>query len=99
MKYLGATKIKPLVVGSRIVLVLQGLFHYLHSHLQPWFTADVQAIRDEPDIASLMEGNYVGIHIRRTDKLIYDGGGKEAIPTEVRARRNIRHVLRTSGYQ
>eukprot|EP00903_Cladosiphon_okamuranus_P007636 g7405.t1 len=53
--------------------ILAKLYDYMHSHLQPWFKADVQAILDEPDIAALRQGKYVGMHIRRTDKLIYDG--------------------------
>ena len=49
---------------------LQKLHDYLHSHLQPWFKADVHAILDEPDVAAVREGRYVGMHIRRGDKKI-----------------------------
>eukprot|EP00903_Cladosiphon_okamuranus_P007624 g7393.t1 len=49
------------------------LYDYMHSYLQPWFKADVQSMLDEPDIAALREEKYVGMHIRRTDKIIYDG--------------------------
>lgn len=63
----------------------------MHSHVQPWFKADVEAILDEPDIAAVREGKYVGMHIRRTDKI---NDGVTLTPTEVRARRrNTRHVL------
>lgn len=53
--------------------ILQQLFEYLHEHLQPWFKADAQAVLDEPDIAALRGSKYVSMHIRRTDKQIYDG--------------------------
>ena len=46
----------------------QMLYDYLHSHLQPWFKADVQAILDEPEINTLRAEKYVSLHIRRTDK-------------------------------
>lgn len=44
------------------------LVDHLHSYLQPWFKADIQRILDEPDIAEMRNGKYVGMHIRRTDK-------------------------------
>lgn len=59
----------------------QKLYDYMYSHVQPWFKADIQAILDEPDIAALRRGRYIGMHIRRTDKLIYDGA--KLTPTEV----------------
>ncbi|CBN75391.1 hypothetical protein Esi_0090_0082 [Ectocarpus siliculosus] len=46
----------------------QMLVDHLHSYLQPWFKADIQRILDEPDIAEMRNGKYVGMHIRRTDK-------------------------------
>lgn len=51
-----------------LFFAVQKLFDYLHSHHPPWFKADVQAILDEPDIAAMREGIYVGMHIRRGDK-------------------------------
>ncbi|CAM9674084.1 unnamed protein product [Ectocarpus fasciculatus] len=48
--------------------VLAMLVDHLHSYLQPWFKADIQRILDEPDIAEMRNGKYVGMHIRRTDK-------------------------------
>lgn len=50
------------------VRFFQRLYDYLHSNVQPWFKADVQAILDEPDVAAVREGKYVGMHIRRGDK-------------------------------
>ena len=58
---------------TRFRLCFQQLFDYLHEYLQPWFKADVEAILAEPDIATLRSGRFVGMHIRRTDKQIYDG--------------------------
>eukprot|EP00903_Cladosiphon_okamuranus_P007627 g7396.t1 len=54
--------------------LLAMLYEHLTSHLQPWFKADVEAILAEPDIAAVRAGTYVSMHIRRTDKQIYDGG-------------------------
>lgn len=51
-------------------LAFQRLFDYLHSHLQPWFRADVEAILNEPDLVAVGEGEYVSMHIRRGDKLL-----------------------------
>lgn len=53
-------------------LVAQMLYEHLNSHLQPWFEADVQALLAEPDIAAVRAGKYVSMHIRRTDKQIFD---------------------------
>lgn len=50
------------------VFLRQMLVDHLHSYLQPWFKADIQRILDEPDIAEIRNGKYVGMHIRRTDK-------------------------------
>ena len=58
---------------TRFRLCFQQLFDYLHEYLQPWFKADVEAILAEADIATLRSGRFVGMHIRRTDKQIYDG--------------------------
>lgn len=46
----------------------QMLYDYVHSHLQPWFEADVQAIIDEPGVTTLRGEKYASMHIRRTDK-------------------------------
>lgn len=46
------------------------LLDYLYSHFQPWFEGAVRAILDEPGITALAQGTYVGIHIRRTDKIL-----------------------------
>lgn len=48
------------------------LHEHLSSHVQPWFKADVEALLAEPDIAAVRTGKYVSMHIRRTDKQIYD---------------------------
>lgn len=50
------------------VCIWQMLHNLLHTNIQPWFKADVQAILGEPDIATMRSGKYVGLHIRRTDK-------------------------------
>lgn len=56
------------VILCPVHVVFQILYDYLHSNLQPWFEADVQAILDEPDITTLRGEEYIGMHIRRTDK-------------------------------
>ncbi|CAM9383799.1 unnamed protein product [Ectocarpus sp. 6 AP-2014] len=55
-------------LGYSMLEVMAMLHNLLHTHIQPWFKADVQAILDEPDIAAMRSGKYVGLHIRRTDK-------------------------------
>eukprot|EP00903_Cladosiphon_okamuranus_P007625 g7394.t1 len=77
-----ASAVKASLMGSGVDLMdaIAKLYDFIYSHAQPWFKADVQAILDEPDIAALREGKYVGMHIRRTDKLIYDGA--QLTPTE-----------------
>eukprot|EP00903_Cladosiphon_okamuranus_P007629 g7398.t1 len=62
--------IQAAIAGSDVDLidVVARLYDYLNSHVQPWFKDDVQAILDEPDVAAVREGKYVGMHIRRGDK-------------------------------
>ncbi|CAM9879742.1 unnamed protein product [Ectocarpus sp. 8 AP-2014] len=55
-------------LGYSMLEVMAMLHNLLHTHIQPWFKADVQAILDEPGIAAMRSGKYVGLHIRRTDK-------------------------------
>ncbi|CAM9804238.1 unnamed protein product [Ectocarpus sp. 8 AP-2014] len=63
------------IAGSGVELmgVFANLYEYMLSHLQPWCEADIQSVLEEEDIAKIRRGNYVGMHIRRTDKIIYDG--------------------------
>lgn len=68
---------------SPVALAFQKLYDYINSYLQPWFKADVQALLDQPDIAAARKGNYVGMHIRRTDKQVFDRA--KFVPTEVKA--------------
>eukprot|EP00903_Cladosiphon_okamuranus_P013102 g12221.t1 len=53
------------------------LLDHVYSHFQKWFENDIAAILNEPSIATLRQGKYMGVHVRRTDKLLY-----EAIKTE-----------------
>ena len=48
----------------------QDILDYLHSHWQPWVKRDIKTILDERTIAAVRDGPYVGIHVRRGDKLI-----------------------------
>ena len=59
----------------------QMLLEHVYSHFQPWFEDAVSAILDESAIAALRRGKYVGVHIRRTDKLVSEA---EETETEVR---------------
>ncbi|CAN0505506.1 unnamed protein product, partial [Ectocarpus sp. 12 AP-2014] len=67
--------IQDSIAGSGVELmeVFANLYEYMLSHLQPWCKADIQSILEEQDIAKIRQENYVGMHIRRTDKIIYDG--------------------------
>eukprot|EP00752_Nemacystus_decipiens_P013005 g11506.t1 len=49
---------------------LARLLDHIYSHFQPWFEDAVSEILDEPAIAALRRGKYVGFHIRRTDKIV-----------------------------
>ncbi|CAM9522581.1 unnamed protein product, partial [Ectocarpus sp. 12 AP-2014] len=70
--------IRDAIAGSGVELmkVLANLYEYMLSHLQPWCKADIQSILEEEDIAKMREGNYVAMHIRRTDKILIDGAQK-----------------------
>ncbi|CAM9473235.1 unnamed protein product [Ectocarpus sp. 13 AM-2016] len=59
--------------GVELMEAFANLYEYILSHLQPWCEADIQSILEEDDIVKMRQGNYVGMHIRRTDKIIYDG--------------------------
>ncbi|CAN0466623.1 unnamed protein product [Ectocarpus sp. 12 AP-2014] len=67
--------IQDSIAGSGVELmeVFANLYEYMLLHLQPWCKADIQSILEEEDIAKIRQENYVGMHIRRTDKIIYDG--------------------------
>ena len=45
------------------------MLDYLHSHWQPWLKRDIQSILDEPATAAVREVPYIGMHVRRGDKL------------------------------
>ena len=68
------------------------LYEHLTAYFQPWFKADVEAILAEPDIAAVRAGKYVSMHIRRTDKQLFDGD--PLTETEVGA-----HVQRASLFR
>ncbi|CAM9245302.1 unnamed protein product [Ectocarpus sp. 13 AM-2016] len=63
--------IQDAIAGSGVELmeVFANLYEYMLSHLQPWCKADIQSILEEKDIARMRQQNYVGMHIRRTDKI------------------------------
>lgn len=48
----------------------QMLLDHIYSYFQPWFEDAISAILNEPPIAALRQGKYVGVHIRRTDKIV-----------------------------
>ena len=58
----------------------QVVLDYFHSHWQPWVKRDIQAILDGPTIAPVRDGPYVGIHVRRSDKI---GAGGETHDVQV----------------
>ncbi|CAM9619263.1 unnamed protein product [Ectocarpus fasciculatus] len=66
-------------LGFSMLEVMAMLHNLLHTHVQPWFKADVEAILDKPDVAAMRSGKYIGIHIRRTDK------AKEVQPVKTKA--------------
>lgn len=45
------------------------LADHLMSHLQPWLVDDIHAILNEPEPAAVKGHRYIGIHVRRGDKL------------------------------
>ena len=45
------------------------LANHLLSHLQPWLLDDMHSILNEPEAASVRGGKYIGIHVRRGDKI------------------------------
>lgn len=56
--------------SARLQRYLQILLRYLHSHRQFWVKRDTRAILDEPEVAGVRDFPYLGIHVRRGDKLI-----------------------------
>lgn len=48
----------------------QVLLDYLHSHRQPWLKRDIELVLEEPEIAPVWKEAYVGMHVRRGDKLV-----------------------------
>lgn len=51
------------------IVTEQAVINYIHSHRQVWVNKDMQLILDEPRIAALKDGPFVGIHVRRGDKI------------------------------
>lgn len=49
---------------------------YIHSFLQPWVKHDMRLMLREPDIAAVRAGKYISMHVRRTDKLVYNEAKK-----------------------
>lgn len=45
------------------------LADHIMSHLQPWVLDDIQALLSEPELSAVRARKYVGIHVRRGDKL------------------------------
>ncbi|CAN0115382.1 unnamed protein product [Ascophyllum nodosum] len=64
--------------GIDILAAKAAVLDYFHSHWQPWVKRDIQAILDGPTIAPVRDGPYVGIHVRRSDK-INAGGQKHEV--------------------
>ena len=60
----------------------QALLGYLHSHRQPWLKKDIERVLGESEIAPVRAGAYIGIHVRRGDKLLHEARRHE---TEVGA--------------
>ena len=55
-----------------VISVEQALLDYLHSHRQPWLKRDIELVLEEPEIAPVWKEAYVGIHVRRGDKLVHE---------------------------
>lgn len=49
---------------------------YLHSFLQPWVKHDMRSVLREPDIVAVRAGKYISMHVRRTDKQVYNEAQK-----------------------
>lgn len=58
---------------------------YIHSFLQPWVKDDMQSLLQAPDVAAVRSGTYISMHVRRTDKQVYE----EAKKTETEVKKAV----------
>lgn len=65
------------------------LADHLMSNFQPWLVGDIHSILSEPEIAAVREGNFVGVHVRRGDKVTQHNARKTA--SEARSTREHRY--------
>lgn len=67
----------------------QNIGDFMDSHRQPWVKHDINAILAEADIRVVREGNFVGLHVRRGDKLTKEA---KRIEVEVSYARRLIHI-------
>lgn len=58
---------------------------FMDSHRQPWVKRDIDSVLSEASIAAVREGTFIGLHVRRGDKLL-----REAKRVEVEVREDTR---------
>lgn len=77
--------------------VVARLLEHLHSHLQPWFRADVNAILREPDIGALGAREYVSMHVRRGDTITTRNGRRDKTETETYFQNVVKYLEASPG--
>lgn len=66
-----------------VAIARQALADHFMSHLQPWLLDDVHSLLSETELAAFEERKYIGVHVRRGDKLHSPEGRK--IESEARS--------------
>ena len=66
----------------------------MHSHWQAWVKRDIQSILNEPAITTLKDGPFIGIHVRRGDKI---GTEAKSYEVQVKIYTIICHIVWCSG--